>query len=132
MDLHISYSLPVPTFVIYDILGISYEDHEFLDKCNAIRTNGSATSAESSAASQHLMNYLSRLENQFHFFNKNLVLGEEKPSNDLISRLLKEQVKKGNLSNEELVAMSFLLLVAGNATTNTWNVNTFSTFKTIK
>ena len=65
VDLHISYSLPVPTFVIYDMLGIPYEDHEFLETCNAIRTNGSATSAQSSAASQDLMNYLSRLVRLF-------------------------------------------------------------------
>lgn len=35
----------------------------------------------------------------------------------MISRLIKEQVKKGNLSYEDLVSTSFLLLVAGNATT---------------
>jgi len=89
IDLHLSYSLPIPTLVIYDMLGIPYSDHDFLERCNAIRTNGSATSAESSAASQDLMNYLSRLAK-----NK-----EEKASNDIISRLIKEEVKKGNLSH---------------------------------
>lgn len=39
------------------------------------------------------------------------------PTNDIISRLAIEQVKTGKLTHEELVAMSFLLLVAGNATT---------------
>lgn len=61
IDLHTAYSLPLPTLIIYDMLGIPYEDHEFLENCNAIRTNGSATSAQSSAASQDLINYLSRL-----------------------------------------------------------------------
>ncbi|UJR14381.1 hypothetical protein I4U23_001377 [Adineta vaga] len=107
VDLHISYSLPVPTFTIYDMLGIPYEDHDFLERCNAIRTNGSATSAESSAASQDLMNYLARLVEKKK---------KNKGGNDMITRLLK-QVQQGKLTDEELVAMSFLLLVAGNATT---------------
>ncbi|CAF1175771.1 unnamed protein product [Adineta ricciae] len=106
IDLHVAYSLPVPTLMIYDMLGIPYEDHEFLERCNAIRTNGSATSAESSAASQDLMNYLSRLA------EKKKIKG----GNDMITRLLK-QVHQGKLTNDELVAMTFLLLVAGNATT---------------
>lgn len=42
---------------------------------------------------------------------------EEKGTNDIISRLYKEQVKTGNLTHEDLIGMSFLLLVAGNATT---------------
>jgi nitric oxide reductase len=61
VDLFTSFALPVPTLVIYQLLGIPYEDHDFLEKCNSIRTNGSATSAESSAASKDLMSYLDRL-----------------------------------------------------------------------
>ena len=61
VDLHTAYSLPVPTLVIYDMLGIPYEDHQRLEQWNAIRTNGSATAAQSSAASQDLVNYLTDL-----------------------------------------------------------------------
>jgi len=107
IDLLSSFAMPVPTLIIYKMLGIPYEDHEFLDKCNSIRTNGSATSAESSAASQDLMNYLSQLVDK----------KDKEPRDDIISRLMVEKVRKGELSHDELVAMSFLLLVAGNATT---------------
>ncbi|CAF4300674.1 unnamed protein product [Rotaria magnacalcarata] len=41
----------------------------------------------------------------------------QNPTDDIISRLAIEQVKTGKLTHDELVAMSFLLLVAGNATT---------------
>ena len=61
IDLLASFAMLVPTLVIYQMLGIPYEDHEFLERCNSIRTNGSATSAESSAASKDLMDYLGRL-----------------------------------------------------------------------
>lgn len=107
VDLLSSFGMPVPTLVIYKMLGIPYEDHEFLHKCNSIRTNGSATSAESSTASKDLMDYLARLVEK----------KEKSPSDDIISRLVIEKVHKGELTHEELVAMSFLLLVAGNATT---------------
>ncbi|CAF4824608.1 unnamed protein product [Rotaria magnacalcarata] len=107
VDLLATFGLPVPTLVIYQMLGVPYEDHEFLDTCNAIRTNGSATSAESSQASKNLMDYLGRL------VDKKM----QNPTDDIISRLAIEQVKTGKLTHDELVAMSFLLLVAGNATT---------------
>lgn len=107
VDLHEAFSMPVPTLIIYKMLGIPYEDHEFLHKCNSIRTNGSATSAESSTASNDLMEYLGRLVDK----------KTKEPTNDIISRLAIEQVGKGHLTRDELVAMSFLLLVAGNATT---------------
>ena len=42
---------------------------------------------------------------------------EKEPSNDIVSRLAVEQVRQGKLTHDELVAMTFLLLVAGNATT---------------
>ena len=107
VDLLASFGMPVPTLVIYQMLGVPYEDHEFLDTCNAIRTNGSATSAESAQASKDLMDYLGRLVDK----------KTKNPTNDIISRLAIEQVQKGKLTHDELVAMSFLLLVAGNATT---------------
>lgn len=107
VDLLSVYAMPVPTFVIYKMLGVPYEDHEFLEKCNAIRTNGSATSAESAQASKDLMDYLGRL------VDKKM----QNPTKDIISRLAIEQVQKGHLTHDELVSMSFLLLVAGNATT---------------
>jgi nitric oxide reductase len=40
----------------------------------------------------------------------------EEPKNDIVSQLVTEQVKKGNLDKADAVQMAFLLLVAGNAT----------------
>ena len=40
----------------------------------------------------------------------------EEPKDDLVSRLVTEHVKPGNLSKPDAVQMAFLLLVAGNAT----------------
>ncbi|KAK4652840.1 hypothetical protein QC762_512910 [Podospora pseudocomata] len=106
MDLVQEFALPVPSYMIYTILGVPFEDLEFLTQQNAIRTNGSSTAREASGAAQELLKYLTQL------VEKRL----ESPKDDLVSRLVTEQVKTGNLSKEDAVQMAFLLLVAGNAT----------------
>ncbi|KAK4176864.1 putative cytochrome P450 B-class [Triangularia setosa] len=106
VDLVQEFALPVPSYMIYTILGVPFEDLEFLTQQNAIRTNGSSTAREASGAAQELLKYLTELvEKRF-----------QDPKDDLVSRLVTEQVKTGNLSKEDAVQMAFLLLVAGNAT----------------
>lgn len=46
------FALPVPSYIIYTILGVPFEDLEYLTQQNAIRTNGSATAQESSLANK--------------------------------------------------------------------------------
>jgi len=106
VDLVESFALPVPSFVIYGILGVPLEDLEFLTQQAAVRSNGSATALEASRANQVLLDYLASL------VEKRM----KQPENDLISKLVTEQVKPGNLSQDDAVQIAFLLLVAGNAT----------------
>ncbi|AEO68221.1 4b72ec53-8c48-4fb7-868a-96bdfe2182ab [Thermothielavioides terrestris] len=106
VDLVEEFALPVPSYIIYTILGVPFEDLEFLTRQNAIRTNGSSTAREASAAADELLRYLTRLAEQ----------RAKEPKDDLVSQLMIEQVKKGNLEQADAVQMAFLLLVAGNAT----------------
>jgi len=106
VDLVEEFALPVPSYMIYTILGVPFEDLAFLTQQNAIRTNGSSTAREASGAAEGLIQYLNQL------VDKRL----EEPKDDLVSRLAIEQIKPGNLSKEDAVQMAFLLLVAGNAT----------------
>ncbi|KAK3391398.1 cytochrome P450 [Sordaria brevicollis] len=106
VDLVQNFALPVPSYIIYTILGVPFEDLEFLTQQNSIRTNGSSTAREASAANQELLNYLRRLAEQ----------RLQEPKDDLISKLMTEQVKTGKLDTADAVQMAFLLLVAGNAT----------------
>ncbi|CCC13159.1 unnamed protein product [Sordaria macrospora k-hell] len=106
VDLVQNFALPVPSYIIYTILGVPFEDLEFLTQQNSIRTNGSSTAREASAANQELLGYLRRLaEDRL-----------KEPKDDLISKLMTEQVKTGKLDVPDAVQMAFLLLVAGNAT----------------
>ncbi|KAL2117673.1 hypothetical protein VTJ04DRAFT_7333 [Mycothermus thermophilus] len=100
------FALPVPSYIIYTILGVPFEDLEFLTQQNAIRTNGSSTAREASAAADELIRYLREL------CDKRL----QQPKDDLVSQLVTEHVKTGNLEMADAVQMAFLLLVAGNAT----------------
>jgi len=79
VDLVEFFSLPVPSYVsppilvvrstshilsdglmlrlkiIYGLLGVPFKDLEYLTKCNAIRSNGSATATEASNANKYVV-----------------------------------------------------------------------------
>ncbi|KAH6623270.1 cytochrome P450 [Chaetomium tenue] len=106
VDLVEEFALPVPSYIIYTLLGVPFEDLEFLTQQNSIRTNGSATARDASAAADELIRYLTVLT------DKRL----EEPKNDIVSQLATNYVKTGKLEKADAVQMAFLLLVAGNAT----------------
>ncbi|KAI1980386.1 hypothetical protein LOZ51_002127 [Ophidiomyces ophidiicola] len=106
VDLVEQFSLPIPSKIIYDLLGIPFEDTEILTQWNAIRTNGSSTAAAASNANQELLEYLDKL------VDKKIM----NPESDLISSLVTKQLIPGNIDKLDAVQISFLLLVAGNAT----------------
>ncbi|KAJ7592672.1 cytochrome P450 55A1 [Mycena floridula] len=106
VDLVEKFSLPVPSYIIYGILGVPFKDLEYLTRCNAIRSNGSATATEAANANQELLDYIGKLVDQ----------RVEKPEDDLISKLVVEQLNPGHVQKEDVIQMAFLMLVAGNAT----------------
>ncbi|KAF4964748.1 hypothetical protein FSARC_7347 [Fusarium sarcochroum] len=106
VDLVQEFALPVPSYIIYTILGVPFNDLQYLTQQNAIRTNGSSTAREASSANQELLGYLAKLVDE----------RSEEPKDDLISKLCTEQVKPGHIERADAVQIAFLLLVAGNAT----------------
>ncbi|WZH45500.1 P450nor complexed with 3 Pyridinealdehyde adenine dinucleotide [Fusarium acuminatum] len=106
VDLVQEFALPVPSYIIYTILGVPFHDLQYLTQQNAIRTNGSSTAREASSANQELLDYLAKLVDQ----------RLDEPKDDLISKLCTEQVKPGTIGKADAVQIAFLLLVAGNAT----------------
>ncbi|PHH90559.1 hypothetical protein CDD83_3285 [Cordyceps sp. RAO-2017] len=106
IDLVKEFALPVPSRIIYTILGIPLEDLGFLTQQSEIRSNGSSTAREASAASQGLLEYLSSLVDK----------RSQEPGDDLISRLVVDQVRPGHILAADAAQIAFLLIVAGNAT----------------
>lgn len=101
-----SFALPLPSHIIYNILGVPFKDLAYLTTCNVIRSNGSATATEASNANAEILGYLAKLVEE----------RTAKPEDDLISKLVVSQVQPGHLSAADAVQIAFLLLVAGNAT----------------
>ncbi|KAL6233640.1 hypothetical protein BDW75DRAFT_241866 [Aspergillus navahoensis] len=106
VDLVEHLSLPIPSLIIYHILGIPVEDIAYLTEMNAVRSNGSSTAAAAQGANEDLLNYLAKL------VDKRVT----DPKDDLISTLIMEQLNLGHIDKLDVVQLAFLLLVAGNAT----------------
>ncbi|QSS55252.1 cytochrome P450 [Histoplasma capsulatum var. duboisii H88] len=106
VDLVEKFALPLPSYIIYGILGVPKEDLAYLTECNAVRSNGSSTAAAASNANKELLDYIGNLA------DKRL----EKPGNDMISKLVVEQLKPGHIDRLDVIQIAFLMLVAGNAT----------------
>jgi len=106
VDLVKGFAHVVPSQIIYSMLGIPTKDMDFLNSCNAVRTSGSTTSGEAATASKELTAYLDRLVSS----------KEKEPGDDLVSKVVIEQLRPGHIEHEDLVQLTFLLLVAGNAT----------------
>ena len=105
-------------------MGVPFEDLDYLTTQNAIRTNGSSTASEAASANQYVQTklfhqdaYIHRLYRELLKYLDNLVdkrLAD--PKNDLVSKLVVEQLKPGHIEKSDAVQIAFLLLVAGNAT----------------
>lgn len=106
VDLVEEFALRVPTQIIYRLMGIPEKDMDFLTSKNAVRTSASGTAGDKSAASKDLNEYISKLVES----------KVKEPKDDLISKLVVEQMNTGNLDHEDVVQLTFLHLVAGNAT----------------
>ena len=101
-DLVEALSLPVPSAVIAELLGVPYADHEFFQKNSSEFVRSDATPEERGAAVGRLKSYMAAL-----------VEGKIKaPGDDLLSRRI-----TAGADPEEVAALGFLLLIAGHETT---------------
>jgi cytochrome P450 len=106
-DLVTAFALPVPSLVICELLGVPYADHDFFQACSRKIISRAATAAESLQATDELRSYLRDL-----VANK-----QERPDDGLIDRLIAEKLPAEELTVEQIVDMSLLMLIAGHETT---------------
>lgn len=110
MDLIEDYAFPLPITVISEMLGVPKEDRQKFRQWS-----NTAVSSDMS------MEYAERLRSEMQAFTSYLRdLFEQKranPSDDLTSGLVQTEEEGDTLGEEELLAMVFLLLVAGHETT---------------
>ncbi|MEU7140890.1 cytochrome P450 [Nocardia sp. NPDC046473] len=106
-DLVQAFALPVPSLVICELLGVPYADRAFFHQASTVTASIEVTAAESSAAIEQLLDYLSGL----------VQAKLADPGDDVLSRLAVEQVATGAMTVQEAASMGRLLLVAGHETT---------------
>ncbi|WP_330315970.1 cytochrome P450 [Streptomyces platensis] len=106
-DLVQSLSLPVPSRVICELLGVPYSDRELFDKRTVVILNHQSAVEDRMAAWQELRSYLSDL----------VSVKVQAPEDDLLSRLVKKYQDAGTFDHELLTGLAVALLVAGHETT---------------
>jgi hypothetical protein len=106
-DLVQALALPVPSLVICELLGVPYADHEYFQQRSKLMVTRSDDPEPSVLASEELVAYLAEL----------LSAKDREPGDDLLSRLVVDQVRPGNLTLKQAADTALLLLVAGHETT---------------
>jgi cytochrome P450 len=107
VDLVEQLGLALPSLVICELLGVPYEDHAFFQRSSRVLLSRTTSVEDAVAVTQRLRDYLTEL----------IIAKEKDPGEDLLSRLVTEQVRTGGLTRDELARMGILLLVAGHETT---------------
>ncbi|MER6351836.1 cytochrome P450 [Streptomyces sp. NPDC001634] len=109
-DLVADFALPLPVTVISELLGVPVEDrHDFQRWTDAMILQGPEPPdpAVVDAAWRQMRAYLTKL----------LEVKRAQPEDDLLSALITARGEEQRLDEDELIAMAFLLLVAGYITT---------------
>lgn len=106
-DLVAELSMPVPSLVISELLGVPYPDREFFQPL-AMRIVGRGTSPEGrAAAGKELATYLADL----------VIAKEKEPTDDMLGRLILKNREDAVMTREDMTNLARLMLIAGHVTT---------------
>jgi cytochrome P450 len=107
VDLVRALSLPVPSLVICELLGVPYADHDFFQRCTGRMISRVTPHEQRQQAIGEIRSYLDTL----------VSAKEREPADDLLGRQIVKQRQEGEVDHDALVGLAFLLLVAGHETT---------------
>jgi cytochrome P450 len=105
VDLVEAFALPIPSLVICELLGVPYADRDEFQRTSRLRVDMSTAQDVQLAAAQTSRAYLTEL----------ITEQRRSPANGLIGMLLREHGDE--LTDDELVGVADLLLLAGHETT---------------
>lgn len=100
-------AVPFPSLVMCDLVGSPYEDHAFIIRCAAGRHGLLQTPADAEQKARELADYFMRLIRR----------KEAEPGDDMVTRIIDEHVRPGNLSREDFAEIGAMILRAGHDTT---------------
>ena len=107
VDLMEAFALPVPSLVICELLGVPYADHDFFQSRSTAILSQEISAEDRDRNFEELQGYLYKL----------VVTKEENPTEDLIGRQIVKAREADAYDRTAMVAMAFLLLLAGHETT---------------
>jgi cytochrome P450 len=107
VDLVEKLSLPVPSLVICELLGVPYSEHDFFQENTAKILKRTVSFEERRAAFERVRGYLDQLITQ----------KEADPGDDLLGRQIVKLREEGTYEHGAVLGLAFLLLVAGHETT---------------
>ncbi|MCW1432281.1 cytochrome P450 [Novosphingobium sp. JCM 18896] len=100
-------ALPVPTMVICELLGVPYADRDWFADKSQVCTSSRADPVDASEAATALYDYMESL----------IAQKDREPCNDLLSRLVVDQLRPGILTAREVIELARFVLIAGHETT---------------
>jgi cytochrome P450 len=108
VDLVAALALPVPLFVICELLGVPYADRDFFEQIAAKVIGRNTTERERVDATAEFRSYLD-----------NLIRSKEtSPGDDVLSRQIRKKLDEdGDYDRPEMAGLAWLLLIAGHETT---------------
>jgi cytochrome P450 len=107
VDLLSAFALAIPSTVICQLLGVPYDDHRFFQTRTDVLVSTTVGDDEKATAYAELLGYLDRI----------VTAREAEPTDDILGRLIANQVATGELSHDMLVNTAALLLLAGHEST---------------
>lgn len=110
MDLIAEFALPLPVAVISQMLGVPVNERHKFHRWSAAVVSAQSSTLGSIKAIPSVFSFLRYIRRLIKRRRKN-------PENDLTSALVQAEESGDKLSEDEIVAMIFLLLVAGHETT---------------
>ncbi|MEP6768382.1 MAG: cytochrome P450 [Acidobacteriota bacterium] len=109
-DLIRDYALPIPTTIIAEMLGVPTEDQNRFHRWSRVIVAADPSGSGMVRAVPSVMKFL-------RYIRRLIERRRADPRDDLISALVQAEEEGQRLNSDELVAMIFLLLVAGHETT---------------
>jgi cytochrome P450 PksS len=110
MELIRDFALPIPTTVIAEMLGVPVADHDRFHRWSASITAADPSGRRMLMAIPHVVRFIG-------YIRRLIKTKRERPDDDLITALVRAEEGGDKLNEDELVAMIFLLLIAGHETT---------------
>jgi cytochrome P450 len=107
VDLRAEFALAVPSRLICELLGVPLADRDFFQECTSKARARGLAKDQAAAAERQMYDYCDLL----------VARKEKEPTEDLIGRLVGNEMAAGRLDREELITMVKVLITAGHETT---------------